>query len=172
MQLRGACLGLALLAAPQGAQVAADAGTAKAILMRSVAFRTVQGAGQVPKLAAYYADVLREAGFAEEDIVITPMGENRMMVMGSEITPTSISNPFTMPLRPSTGRRANTRTSSEIMNGRINSRITRCCATWGIRRRTNTAMGKPTAKATTTDTDECIMEERKFSSRAEKKKFS
>jgi len=75
MQLRGACLGLALLAAPQGAQAAADAGTAKAILMRSVAFRTVQGAGQVPKLAAYYADVLRQAGFAEEDIVITPMGE-------------------------------------------------------------------------------------------------
>ena len=52
MQLWGACLGLALLAAPQGAQAAADAGTAKAILMRSVAFRTVQGAGQVPKLAA------------------------------------------------------------------------------------------------------------------------
>ena len=75
MQLRGACLGLALLAAPQGAQAAADAGTAKAILMRSVAVRTVQGAGQVPKLAAYYADVLRQAGFAEEDIVITPMGE-------------------------------------------------------------------------------------------------
>ena len=75
MQLRGACLELALLAAPQGAQAAADAGTAKAILMRSVAFRTVQGAGQVPKLAAYYADVLRQAGFAEEDIVITPMGE-------------------------------------------------------------------------------------------------
>lgn len=75
MQLRGACLGLALLAAPQGAQAAADAGTAKAILMRSVAFRTVQGAGQVLKLAAYYADVLRQAGFAEEDIVITPMGE-------------------------------------------------------------------------------------------------
>ena len=75
MQLRGACLGLALLAAPQGAQAAADAGTAKAILMRSVAFRTVQGAGQVPKLAAYYADVLRQASFAEEDIVITPMGE-------------------------------------------------------------------------------------------------
>ena len=75
MQLRGACLGLALLAAPQGAQAAADAGTAKAILMRSVAFRTVQGAGQVPKLAAYYANVLRQAGFAEEDIVITPMGE-------------------------------------------------------------------------------------------------
>ncbi len=43
--------------------------------MRSVAFRTVEGAGQVPKLAAYYASVLKSAGFADADIVITPMGE-------------------------------------------------------------------------------------------------
>jgi carboxypeptidase PM20D1 len=75
MDFRGACLGLALLAAPHGAQAAADAGAAKAILMRSVAYRTVQGAGQVPRLAAYYADVLKSAGFADGDIVITPMGE-------------------------------------------------------------------------------------------------
>ena len=65
----------AMLAVPQGALAAADEGAAKAILMRSVAFRTVEGAGEVPKLAAYYAGVLKAAGFAEGDIVITPIGE-------------------------------------------------------------------------------------------------
>ena len=60
---------------PSGAMAAADPAVAKDILMRSVAFRTVEGAGEVPKLAAYYASVLKAAGFAEGDIVITPMGE-------------------------------------------------------------------------------------------------
>ncbi|PBN42717.1 M20/M25/M40 family metallo-hydrolase [Sphingobium sp. D43FB] len=60
---------------PSGAMAAADPVVAKDILMRSVAFRTVEGAGEVPKLAAYYASVLKAAGFAEGDIVITPMGE-------------------------------------------------------------------------------------------------
>ncbi|MEQ6334179.1 M20/M25/M40 family metallo-hydrolase [Sphingobium sp. MK2] len=60
---------------PQAAMAAADPVVAKDILMRSVAFRTVEGAGEVPKLAAYYASVLKDAGFAEDDIVITPMGE-------------------------------------------------------------------------------------------------
>ena len=63
------------LAMPHGAQAAADAAIAKDILMRSVAFRTVEGAGQVPRLAAYYADILRQAGYADADIVITPVGE-------------------------------------------------------------------------------------------------
>ena len=60
---------------PQVSMAAADPVVAKDILMRSVAFRTVEGAGEVPKLAAYYASVLKVAGFAEGDIVITPMGE-------------------------------------------------------------------------------------------------
>lgn len=60
---------------PQGAIAAADPAVAKDILMRSIAVRTVEGAGQVPKLAAYYASVLKAAGFADADIVITPMGE-------------------------------------------------------------------------------------------------
>lgn len=60
---------------PEWAMAAADPAAAKDILMRSVAFRTVEGAGQVPKLAAYYASVLKSAGFADADIVITPMGE-------------------------------------------------------------------------------------------------
>ena len=80
MQLRGillagAMLGLGGLAMPVGAQAAADAGVAKEILKKSVAFKTVEGSGQVPALAAYYASVLKQAGFADADIVITPMGE-------------------------------------------------------------------------------------------------
>ncbi|MCI4589029.1 M20/M25/M40 family metallo-hydrolase [Sphingobium sp. BYY-5] len=75
MTMRGALMGVALLVLPQGVQAAADAGTAKDILMRSIAHRTVEGAGQVPGLANYYAGVLKTAGFADGDIVITPMGE-------------------------------------------------------------------------------------------------
>ncbi|MEC3949737.1 M20/M25/M40 family metallo-hydrolase [Sphingobium sp. HWE2-09] len=75
MMMRHAYLAAALLALPHAAMAAADADAAKAILMRSVAFRTVEGAGQVPKLAAYYAGVLKSAGFADADIVITPIGE-------------------------------------------------------------------------------------------------
>ncbi|MEK7342288.1 MAG: M20/M25/M40 family metallo-hydrolase [Pseudomonadota bacterium] len=76
MMMRGMVAGVALMAAAQGqALAAADAGEAKAILMRSIAFRTVEGAGEVPKLAAYYAGLLKGAGFAEADVVITPMGE-------------------------------------------------------------------------------------------------
>ena len=75
MMMRGAIMGVALLAVPQAVQAAADAGAAKDILMRSVAIKTVQGEGQVPKLAAYYAGVLKKAGFADADIVITPIGE-------------------------------------------------------------------------------------------------
>ncbi len=62
-----------VLAMPHGALAAADAGTAKEILKRSVAIRSVEGSGETPKLAAYYASVLKAAGYADTDIVITPM---------------------------------------------------------------------------------------------------
>lgn len=77
MRLWGAALAMGMMVpAMAGAAVTdADAGAAKAILLRSIAFRTVEGAGQVPALAAYYADVLKQAGFADADIVITPIGE-------------------------------------------------------------------------------------------------
>src|SRR3546814_16790464 len=38
-------------------------------------FRSVEGRGKVPELAAYYAGVLKAAGYADADIEITPMGE-------------------------------------------------------------------------------------------------
>jgi acetylornithine deacetylase/succinyl-diaminopimelate desuccinylase-like protein len=63
-----------LAAAPLQARPA-DADAAKTILTDSVAIPTVAGRGRVPDLAAYYAGVLRQAGFADADIVITPMGE-------------------------------------------------------------------------------------------------
>ncbi|SCW91346.1 Acetylornithine deacetylase/Succinyl-diaminopimelate desuccinylase [Sphingobium faniae] len=63
------------LAVPQGAMAAPDPVLAKAVLMKSVAFRTVAGAGEVPKLAAYYASILQDAGFGDKDIEITPVGE-------------------------------------------------------------------------------------------------
>jgi acetylornithine deacetylase/succinyl-diaminopimelate desuccinylase-like protein len=77
MRFAHAMLGMVggLMALPQAGIAAADSGAAKDILMRSVAFRTVEGAGQVPKLAAYYATVLKAAGFTDADIVITPIGE-------------------------------------------------------------------------------------------------
>ncbi len=51
----------------------ADIQAAKTTLMDSIAIPTVQGRGRVPELAEYYAGILRKAGFADEDIVITPV---------------------------------------------------------------------------------------------------
>jgi acetylornithine deacetylase/succinyl-diaminopimelate desuccinylase-like protein len=72
---------LAFAAAAAPAQTTqAPVAEAKEILKRSVQFRTVEGQGQVPPYAAYLASVLRSAGFAEEDIQITPLGETAMLV--------------------------------------------------------------------------------------------
>lgn len=60
---------------PPAAQAAGDPALAKDVLVRSIAFRTVEGEGQVPRLAAYYASVLQRAGFAAGDVEITPLGE-------------------------------------------------------------------------------------------------
>lgn len=80
---------LAALFLPQPAQAAGDPALAKAVLMKSIAFRTEEGAGQVPGLAAYYAAILRQAGFATRDIEITPMGETSTLaatIRGSDPT--------------------------------------------------------------------------------------
>jgi len=53
----------------------AEIEAAKTTLMNSIAIPTVAGRGRVPELAAYYAGILKDAGFAEDDIAITPMGE-------------------------------------------------------------------------------------------------
>lgn len=82
--MKSACCFLALAAlaaAPALAQERADpVGQAKDILKRSVAFRTVEGQGQVPAYAAYLASVLKQAGYADSDIEIVPMGETATLV--------------------------------------------------------------------------------------------
>jgi carboxypeptidase PM20D1 len=70
-----------VLVASAPAHAASDPALAKAILIRSIGFRTEEGAGQVPRLAAYYASVLKEAGFADADIRITPMGETATLAV-------------------------------------------------------------------------------------------
>ncbi len=57
----------------------ADSTFAKTILKDSIAIPTVEGRGRVPELAAYYSNVLRNAGFPESDVVITPLGETAML---------------------------------------------------------------------------------------------
>jgi acetylornithine deacetylase/succinyl-diaminopimelate desuccinylase-like protein len=76
---------LSLLLAPLAS--ATDAGVPQAvsaqaleILTRSIAFKTVIGEGQVPVYAAYLAGVLKNGGFAAEDITITPYGETATLV--------------------------------------------------------------------------------------------
>src|SRR3546814_5500830 len=64
---------LPALILPRAAQAAGDPALAKDVLVRSIAFRTVEGQGQVPRLAAYYASVLRQAGFAAAEVEIMPM---------------------------------------------------------------------------------------------------
>lgn len=53
----------------------AEVQAARSTLKDSIAIPTVEGRGRVPEMAAYYADKLIKAGFAKEDIIITPLGE-------------------------------------------------------------------------------------------------
>jgi len=77
MAMRGIIFTLATVTALGMAPThAADAvPSAKEILLRSVAIPTVEGRGKVPELAAYYAGVLKAAGYADSDVVFTPIGE-------------------------------------------------------------------------------------------------
>jgi carboxypeptidase PM20D1 len=47
---------------------------AKDILKKSIGYQTVEGRGQTVAYAEYLASVLKAAGYADSDIVITPMG--------------------------------------------------------------------------------------------------
>ena len=50
------------------------------ILQKSIGFRTVAGAGQVPAYAEYLQGVLVEAGFSPNDITIEPVGDSATFV--------------------------------------------------------------------------------------------
>src|SRR3546814_17313898 len=83
MYLRSVLFSLCLvIAVPASAQKVetADVAQVKEILKRSVGFRTVEGQGQVPAYAAYLASVLKEGGFADSEITITPLGETATLV--------------------------------------------------------------------------------------------
>lgn len=67
-----ALLATAALSTPAAAQTPE---AALDILTRSIAFRTVEGDGQVPAYAAYLKGLLTDAGYAPSDIVIEPLGE-------------------------------------------------------------------------------------------------
>jgi len=53
---------------------------ALAILQKSISFRTVDGAGQVPAYAEYLKSVLVEAGYAPSDITIEPVANTATLV--------------------------------------------------------------------------------------------
>jgi carboxypeptidase PM20D1 len=80
-------IGLAALGPANGA-VAAGASKVDAalhdqaltILQKSISFRTVDGAGQVPAYAEYLKSVLVEAGFAPGDITIEPVANTATLV--------------------------------------------------------------------------------------------
>jgi len=63
------------------AAIAQDAPTSAAgkealtLLTRGIAFKTVQGEGQVPAYAAYLKQQLVSAGFADADVTFVPLGE-------------------------------------------------------------------------------------------------
>jgi acetylornithine deacetylase/succinyl-diaminopimelate desuccinylase-like protein len=78
--LAAALLVAAVPASAQTGRAPDKAAQAKQILMKSIGFRTVKGQGQVPAYAAYLASVLREAGFQEGDITITPVGETATLM--------------------------------------------------------------------------------------------
>jgi carboxypeptidase PM20D1 len=76
-------LGMAsLVIATASPALASDSHTERAIdiLGRAVAFKTVEGKGQVPAFAAYLKSILTEAGFAADDISITPFKETATFV--------------------------------------------------------------------------------------------
>ena len=50
------------------------------ILQKSIGFRTVEGAGQMPAYAEYLKSVLVEAGFPASDIVIEPVADTATLV--------------------------------------------------------------------------------------------
>ena len=87
-------LAAALLAAAPLHARPADAEAAKAILKDSIAIPTVEGRGKVPELAAYYAGVLKAAGYADSDIEITPIGETA--TFAATLTGTTRAKPIVL----------------------------------------------------------------------------
>lgn len=78
--LATAAIGAAVTASAAGAPDQALHDQALGILQKSISFRTVDGAGQMPAYAEYLKGVLVEAGFAPEDIAIEPVANTVTLV--------------------------------------------------------------------------------------------
>jgi len=74
-------LTILVAATPAAAQDAPYQREARGILERLISFRSAQGHGQVPAMAAYIAQILRAAGVPAEDIVIIPHEETAGMLV-------------------------------------------------------------------------------------------
>jgi acetylornithine deacetylase/succinyl-diaminopimelate desuccinylase-like protein len=58
-----------------------DRDRARDLFRSIIAFRTSEGSGQVPAMAAYLAGKFKEGGFASEDVHILPVGETASLVV-------------------------------------------------------------------------------------------
>jgi acetylornithine deacetylase/succinyl-diaminopimelate desuccinylase-like protein len=76
--LAGAALAASL---PAAAQTTAGGREALEVLQRAVAFRTVAGGDEVPKLAAYLQDHLAKAGFAPADMRFVPHDKTGYLIV-------------------------------------------------------------------------------------------
>jgi carboxypeptidase PM20D1 len=63
------------------AQTAPHERQAREVLERVIAFRTAEGHGQMPKMTAYLADVLKAGGVPAADIAMLPHGETVAMLV-------------------------------------------------------------------------------------------
>ena len=76
-----AAAAVALLPAGLAAQTAPHQAQARQIFERVVGFRTAQGHGQVPAMAAYLAETLKAGGVPAADIAMLPQGESAAMLV-------------------------------------------------------------------------------------------
>ncbi len=79
--LAGAALAAFLAGAAGAAELTADQAKALEMYRALIAFKTVEGSGETPKMAAYLAKELKAAGFAAEDIEILPVEKTAGMIV-------------------------------------------------------------------------------------------
>lgn len=79
--LAGAALAAFLTGAGAAAELTPDQAKALEMYRALIAFKTVEGSGETPKMAAYLAGELKAAGFADADIEIVPVGDAAGMIV-------------------------------------------------------------------------------------------
>lgn len=94
--LMAALMAASILSPVASASAAPEKWNAKAreILSTLVPMQTVQGRGQVPKLAHYLSEQLQAAGFPKSDIHILPEGETAAFVVRYRGDPASVKKPI------------------------------------------------------------------------------